>query len=304
MKLKRKHTDDKEIERIIREENSFITHLFAISSFPANNQNEGKFFSRRSDNSNLFLMFTDESEFLEDTHHKPEDVQTKTNRAQTISELQERLQAMRTKKKSTYKEKLTKQKLKNRVKKIKKQDERHVKQKMLRAAKEVKKDLSSEEVSNTQDTTKPVFNSNDKIVFSKVDFADIGKKKKKKAVNDPKSLLNELQKQKEKLNTLQESGDTGKALEIKQKVAWKNAVAKAEGKKVKDDPELLKRSIKRQEQKKKASQKKWKVRQENVEKTKEERQKKRADNIAKRKKDKKLHKLKKAAKKGKIIPGF
>lgn len=211
---------------------------------------------------------------------------------------------MRTKKKSTYKEKLTKQKLKNRVKKIQKQDERHAKQKMLRAAKEINKDLPSEEVPNTQDTPKPVFNSNDKIVFSKIDFADIGKKKKKKAANDPKSVLIELQKQKEKLNTLQESGETGKVLEIKEKVAWKNAVAKAEGKKVKDDPELLKRSIKRQEQKKKTSRQKWKVRQENVKKTKEERQKKRTENIAKRKKDKKLHQLKKAARKGKIIPGF
>lgn len=73
---------------------------------------------------------------------------------------------------------------------------------------------------------------------------------------------------------------------------------------VKDDPELLKRTIKRKEQHKKQSTKKWDSRIEHVRKSKQEKQDKRQENITKRKKEKKLTKLKKAAKKGRVIPGF
>lgn len=73
---------------------------------------------------------------------------------------------------------------------------------------------------------------------------------------------------------------------------------------VKDDPELLKRTIKRMEQQKKRSSKKWDSRIEGVQKKKQERQQKRQENISKRKKDKKTNKLKKASKKGRVIPGY
>lgn len=73
---------------------------------------------------------------------------------------------------------------------------------------------------------------------------------------------------------------------------------------VKDDPDLLKRTIKRNEQKKKHSANKWNSRIENVQKSMQERQEKRRENIMKKKKEKKQNKLKKAAKKGRIIPGL
>lgn len=73
---------------------------------------------------------------------------------------------------------------------------------------------------------------------------------------------------------------------------------------IKDDPELLKRTIKRKEQKQKFNTKKWNSRIDNVHKSMQERQDKRQENIMKRKKEKKLNKLRKAAKKGRIIPGF
>lgn len=55
---------------------------------------------------------------------------------------------------------------------------------------------------------------------------------------------------------------------------------------------------------KKQSGKKWNARLENVQKSHQERQDKRRENIMKRKREKKVNKLKKAAKKGRVIPGF
>ena len=66
----------------------------------------------------------------------------------------------------------------------------------------------------------------------------------------------------------------------------------------------MKKTIKRDEQQKKRSSKKWENRIGGVQKSIQERQLKRQENISKRKKDKKNNKLKKAAKKGRIIPGF
>lgn len=65
-----------------------------------------------------------------------------------------------------------------------------------------------------------------------------------KSKKDPKKILNELQQQEEKLQKIAEI-DSSKAKELKEKVAWKNILQKAEGEKVKDDPTLLKKSIKK-----------------------------------------------------------
>lgn len=54
-----------------------------------------------------------------------------------------------------------------------------------------------------------------------------------------------MKNQEKKINQLQETNSTNKAQEIKEKMAWKNILQKAEGQKVKDDPILLKKTIKR-----------------------------------------------------------
>lgn len=59
----------------------------------------------------------------------------------------------------------------------------------------------------------------------------------------------QLEKQKEML----QNGNTAKA----EKYNWDKALAKAQGQKIKDDPALLKKSIKRDEYKKKKSKKAW-----------------------------------------------
>lgn len=66
-----------------------------------------------------------------------------------------------------------------------------------------------------------------------------------KSEKDPKKLLENLKLQQEKINQLEETEDSGKAKEIKEKMAWKTILQKAEGQKVKDDPILLKKTIKK-----------------------------------------------------------
>ncbi|XP_070171205.1 surfeit locus protein 6 homolog [Polyergus mexicanus] len=232
----------------------------------------------------------------------------KTERAHTCSELYEKLEKLKGVKKLDYKQKLLKKNLKNRIKKSTKKEQRLLQQKLAtieqNAAGDSKIKIDNEEVPKVP-KPKPVFNSEGKMVFSKFDFSEIGVKKKlPKNQNDPTKILQQLQQKKEKLKQLENLGDKEKVEDIKEKDAWKSALAKASGEKVKDNPELLKRTIKRKEQKKKRSTNKWNSRVENVQKSIQERQEKRQENIMKRKKEKKLNKLKKATKKGRIISGF
>lgn len=223
-------------------------------------------------------------------------------RAKSLTELQERLNSMKGKSKMSYKDKMLKKGIKNKLKKKTKTDERKMQKKLVDFAKMKTEEVKEEQVN--EKASKPVFNSEGKMVFSKFDFSAIGDKNKKKGPTDPKQLLKKLEKQKEKIVSLEEQGDVEKAIEVKEKIVWKNALAKASGEKVRDDETLLKKSIKTREQKHKSSKKKWEARKEAVEKSKEERQSKRQENIDKRKKTKKVNKLKKAAKKGRVIPGF
>ena len=71
--------------------------------------------------------------------------------------------------------------------------------------------------------------------------------------------------------------------------------------KVKDNVELLAKSIKKRDKMKQQSKKKWDERIEAQEKRKEDQQKKRKANIGKKKTEKKEKKLNRLAKKGKFI---
>lgn len=269
------------IESLVVRENDFIKNFFASICMPSRNE--------------------DGEENSPNVQRKQVDNMNDKTRANTLTELQERLSAMKGVSKLSYKDKMLKKGMQNKMKKKIRNKERKMKQTLVDTSK-VKTEEVKQEIN--EKVAKPVFNSEGKMVFSKFDFSDIGKKEKKKGPTDPKKLLQNLEKQKEKIDSLKESGDVDKASELKEKSIWKNALAKASGEKVKDDPTLLKKSIKRREQQHKSSKKKWEARQEAVEKGQEDRQKKRQDNIDKRKKTKKMNKLKKASKKGKVIPGF
>lgn len=225
----------------------------------------------------------------------------KKSRATSLTDLQSRLERIcKAKKKLSYKDKLIKKKLKNTIKKKSKRDNR---KQSKRVKSDIKNELNTDLEINDRDKNQPP-EETERMSFSKIDFAQLGKKTKKKTEKDPKKILENMQKENEKLKKLEESGKAEEVSKMKEKKLWKNALAKAQGEKVKDDPELLKKSLKKREQKVRSSRKKWEARMEKVEKQKEERQKKRTENIMKKKKEKKTHKLKKAVKKGKIIPGY
>lgn len=69
--------------------------------------------------------------------------------------------------------------------------------------------------------------------------------------------------------------------------SWKSALDKANGLKIKDDPKIIKKVLKRKTNEKKRSQKKWAERLSHQEETKNRREKKKKDNIQKAKSRKK-----------------
>jgi len=154
--------------------------------------------------------------------------------------------------------------------------------------------------------TKPVYNKEGKLVFTKFDFSETPSESKNETGGGGKNfkkLLEKVKADKAHIKDLK-STDLEKGHQVEEKAAWQKALARAEGQKVRDDPELLKKSIKKQEKKKQKSTKDWDERNEKVEKKAKERQEKRQRNI-KTKKDKRGDaKLKKMKKKGHILPGF
>jgi hypothetical protein len=204
-----------------------------------------------------------------------------------------------------YKDKLLKKGLKNRVIKKQKKDERKGKRKLSRTEADY-----GTEFENKRKPFKPIYNSEGKMVFSKFDFSDSGfkngvmEKKGRDERGDPHKMLKKIEKQNERLKELEMTGEIGKLTEIREKIAWNKALSKCEGVKVKDNPELLKKTIKKEIKRKQKSRKEWDTRIEGMKNRQEEKQKKRMENIEARKKQVKVNKLKKAAKKGRIIPGF
>ncbi|KAK4881270.1 hypothetical protein RN001_004589 [Aquatica leii] len=288
----------KEVQSILKSESKFITDLLNI--LPISKARI------QSDDEEDEEVLSDDDHNESNDDNKMKISKIKKNRAKSLVELQSRLQQISTKKHLSYKERLLKKTIKTKIKKKGKQqqDHRNVKHKNEQIKKEFK-----QEQNNVDNSTKPfkidaVDPMNSNMAFSKFDFSGIGKTKTKKAKLDPQKMLETLKKTKEEVKMLEQSGEIGKAVQINQKVSWKNAFSKAEGVKVKDDEHLLAKTIKRKEQKKKQSKKKWEAREANVKKLKEDRQQKRQENIDKRKKAKKVKKMKQAVKRGKVIPGF
>ena len=155
-----------------------------------------------------------------------------------------------------------------------------------------------------QTPQKPVFNKEGHMVFSKFDFTAGDKKKSEgQTGKNYKQLLEKVERKKEKEEAL-EKKDKSAAKELKEKNQWQTVLQKAEGTKVKDDVELLKKSIKRKDKLKQKTKKGWDKRVEKMESRKKERQDKRSANIKKKKEGRINKKIKKSKKKGHIIPGF
>lgn len=167
--------------------------------------------------------------------------------------------------------------------------------------------------SNKPSTPKPTSKSStvpNQITFGRFDFKtedtiDISSKKKKgkKPATKQKQLVNTLKKIEDEQNELNrlhdENPDEEKAL-LRSK-HWKSAMAKAKGEKIRDNPQLLRKSIKKQQQLRARSAKKWKKNKSETDKRMKERQEKRTANLQKRKDEKKAKLKKRLIKKGRLI---
>lgn len=164
--------------------------------------------------------------------------------------------------------------------------------------------VQSKDKDSTKQTSSPnktILNDNGEVVFSKFDFMETKKGTKQGKIRRYSKLLAKAEAEKKKLETLQ-TEDAEKAKELKDKQLWNKALQKAEGVKLRDDPKLLKKSIKRRDQEKKKSKKQWKERMDHQKKQIEEKQKLRKSHIKERIEAKKAKKLGKGKKKHK--PGF
>lgn len=132
------------------------------------------------------------------------------------------------------------------------------------------------------------------FVFNDKPVPSYVKEKAKKEKPSDKELLKQAKKKKE----MKEEAKTSE--EAKEKVIkdeWKNAMDRASGVKVKDDPLLLEKTIKKKSKKKEKSAREWQERLEKQKQAEEDKQKKRKENIREKKEKKKETKLKKIKKK-------
>ncbi|KAI4241611.1 MAG: hypothetical protein L6R40_004443 [Gallowayella cf. fulva] len=147
--------------------------------------------------------------------------------------------------------------------------------------------------------------------FGRVAFADgqeasaqlqslIESKHKIKGSQDPLTALKAVQNKEARFNSL----DEGKRENIAEKDMWLNARKRAHGERVRDDTNLLKKTLKRKEKQKKKSEKEWGERLEGERKAGEMKQRKREDNLAKRREEKGKKGPKKVKTGKKKRPGF
>ena len=230
-------------------------------------------------------------------------------RAANREELQERLKKKMEELRGSYgpNDKKKAKKLKRRMAALDKEKEgKELKQKLMQIGINAGKKgstIGKEAEAMGAKMTKPGVKTENGVVFSKFDFQEMEKEKKRLSL-DPATALKKIQKSKEKVKLWESKGKSDKARNIENNIAWENATAKAMGEKVKDDETLLKKAIKKKQQIKGSKKKKWESRVESVESKKAGKQSKREENISKRKKEKKDKKMKHAVAKGRHVPGF
>ncbi|VDO36065.1 unnamed protein product [Brugia timori] len=211
-----------------------------------------------------------------------------------LKKLQEKLEQFKAKRRGNmtayqYEEK---RKLKRRMSKLKMKERRTVAKQQIKNSK-----LPSDEtVPNkrpklgTESKVGEMEEKDDKLIFSKFDFIvrDEKQRKTKKDKRDKftgkdyKRLLVKAEKREEKLEKVR-SKNPEKALRIEKNIQWKKALNRAEGQKVKDNPELLKKSLKRKEKIKESRRKKWGNRVKHTLQMQARKQEKRSANIQARK---------------------
>merc|ERR1712156_927834 len=251
----------------------------------------------------------EDSEMPEEARERVLLVKKPGERAANREELQERLKKKMEELRGSYgpNDKKKAKKLKRRMAALDKEKEgKELKQKLMQIGINAGKKgatIGKEVEAMGGKMTKPGVKTDKGVVFSKFDFQEMEKEKRRQSL-DPATALKKIQKSKEKVKLWDEKGKSDKARKIENNIAWENATAKAMGEKVKDDETLLKKAIKKKQQIKGSKKKKWENRVEAVETKKAGKQSKREENISKRKMEKKDKKMKSAVAKGRHVPGF
>ncbi|XP_063425274.1 surfeit locus protein 6 homolog [Mytilus trossulus] len=232
------------------------------------------------------------------------DTEAGNERSQMLREkLVARIEELKGKRNLTTDELLEKKRLRRRESKLKK--------KMTKKEDKNKGNLTKPEINGDVPVKKPAVTpvkdkSTGKMVFSKFDFVDSGDKEAPQnnfKGKDFKRLLEKVEKKKQKIEKLKETNpDAAKAVASKE--SWKKVMAKAEGEKIKDDPNLLKKSLKKKEKFKEKRKKQWDERTSQTEHRMKAQQDKRQKNIDSRKKAKIDKKIQRSKKKGRNVPGF
>jgi hypothetical protein len=136
--------------------------------------------------------------------------------------------------------------------------------------------------SSAQSSAPPQSLPKENISFGNVAVGGVGlndSKHKVKKVKADRRLLDKLNAKEEKLKQV-EGTEEGERLRGKDK--WRDAFAVVDGIKVKNDPKLVAKTIKRKEKAKESSRKKWDKRIKDQTKQLQERESKKAANISKR----------------------
>lgn len=124
--------------------------------------------------------------------------------------------------------------------------------------------------------------------------------KRPRQVKALKGLLAKAEANQAKLEALRASKQEAAAQSMEQSAAWEAALKRAKGEKVKDDPKLLRKALKRREKAKEKSRAKWAERTEAVKEAQAAKQARRTSNLAKRAEGKKAARMRKA---GIVTPG-
>ncbi|CAG9531891.1 unnamed protein product [Cercopithifilaria johnstoni] len=223
-----------------------------------------------------------------------------------LKKLQEKLEQFKAQRrgKMTAYEYEEKRKLKRRMSKLKMKERRTDAKQQIKNSKLPSDESILNKRVKLENELKPekMEEKDDKLIFSKFDFIKETKKDKrdKFAGKDYKRLLQKAEKREERLEQIR-SKNPEKALRIENNIQWKKALSRAEGQKVKDDPDLLKKSLKKKEKIKEWRKKKWANRVEHTLQMQARKQEKRSANIQARKDITKKRKIQKARKKGRIL---
>lgn len=127
----------------------------------------------------LFVTCLDEDDLVYLSEKKPTKEEAKKNhRAKNFQELNEKLKKLQGNKDFSIKNKLMKKNLARKIKKQNKKNERRSKNKTVRIERtkpaEDPTEVKEEKIKIPKVATKPVFNSQGKMVFSKFDFSESG----------------------------------------------------------------------------------------------------------------------------------